>query len=164
MEKIVNKRIEDYLVSFKNSFKEKVLELEFKETEKLNEVLEFVFEYPKLCIEKEEVVKKRRVKSEISATDRCIAKRATGEQCTRRKKRDCEYCGTHDRLLSNGLSENIQQQDVYAEDIQGIIHYVDGNNNVYSTEDVLLGKLNPKIIGKALRENNYTTVAYSETV
>ena len=41
-----------------------------------------------------------------------------------------------------------QQKEVWAEDINGIIYYLDAENNVYKTEDVKLNKRNPEIVGR----------------
>ena len=38
--------------------------------------------------------------------------------------------------------------EVWAEDIKGIIYYIDKNSNVYDPEDIVSNKKNPKIIAK----------------
>jgi hypothetical protein len=99
--------------------------------------------------------------------NRCIAKRANGEQCTRRRKDDCEFCGTHYKGTPNGLMQNqlecseansIQKLEVFAEEIKGIVYYVDKFTNVYKTEDILSEKQNPEIIAKYVLtdDNKYT--------
>ena len=47
--------------------------------------------------------------------------------------------------------------DVSAEEINGIIYYIDEFENVYHTEDILEGKENPRIVGKAKKnmDNSY---------
>jgi hypothetical protein len=100
-------------------------------------------------------MKRRRVKNAVTLSDRCCAKRASGEQCTRRKKDENEYCGTHLKGTPHGIvstneeNKNITQKvEVWAQDIQGIIYYIDNKNNVYQTEDIIINKLNPNIIAK----------------
>ena len=44
-----------------------------------------------------------------------------------------------------------QKVEVYAQDIQGIVYYIDKNNNVYQAEDITMNKVNPKIIAKYLK-------------
>jgi hypothetical protein len=43
--------------------------------------------------------------------------------------------------------------DVFAQDICGIIYYLDNFNNVYKTEDILENKQDPQIIAKYTKEN-----------
>ena len=38
----------------------------------------------------------------VPSSERCMAKRANGEQCTRRKKQDSCYCGTHTKGTPHG--------------------------------------------------------------
>jgi hypothetical protein len=47
---------------------------------------------------------------------------------------------------------------VFAEEIFGIVYYIDKQNNVYKTEDILEGKENPKIIAKCLKQNGILTI------
>lgn len=87
MEKRVNKRLETYLTSFKDDIKNKITELNFTDKTKTNELLEFVYDYERLVISKDDMTKRKRVKNAIPNMNRCTAKRANGEQCTRRKRR-----------------------------------------------------------------------------
>jgi hypothetical protein len=48
--------------------------------------------------------------------------------------------------------------EVVAEEIFGIIYYVDKFNNVYKTEDIMEGKQNPQIIAKYERRGNVLTI------
>ena len=95
----------------------------------------------------------------IMIFDRCCAKRANCEQCTRRRKDDSEYCGTHLKGTPHGIVDaqnepknTTQKVEVYAQDIQGIIYYIDKNNNVYQAEDIISNKVNPKIIAKYVKD------------
>jgi len=122
-------------------------------------LLEFVYEYNRLSFEKEDFLKRRRVKNSVPIENRCNAKRANGEQCTRKRKDDCEFCGTHYKGTPHGIAntgdakEGTNQQEavafeVFAEEISGIVYYIDKFKNVYKTDDVLQAKLNPVIIAK----------------
>ena len=86
----------------------------------------------------------------IDACDRCVAKRANDEQCTRRKKKGHEYCGTHSKNSPNGevevVSTGIRKKEVWAEELLGIVRYVDVEGNSYKVEDVLSGKENPRLL------------------
>ena len=83
---------------------------------------------------------------------------SSNEQCTRRKKEESEYCGTHMKGTPHGIMDNqgeaktnTQKVEVWAQDIQGIVYYIDKNNNVYQAEDIVGNKTNPKIIAKYLK-------------
>jgi hypothetical protein len=47
---------------------------------------------------------------------------------------------------------------VVAEEIFGIVYYIDDANNVYKTEDIMQDKPNPDIIAKYVRQNGRITV------
>ena len=86
-------------------------------------------------------------------SERCIAKRANGEQCSRRKRGDSSYCGTHIKGVPHGVvsmeeTEVVSQKEVWCEDIAGIIQYIDKDGNIYKHEDVMNNVVNPSIIGK----------------
>jgi hypothetical protein len=99
--------------------------------------------------------KRKRVKNVVPLFDRCIAKRASGEQCTRRKKEGEGYCGTHIKGRPHGCVNQAEEQfvtnkkvEVWIREIKGIVYYVDANKNVYDPEDILANKINPRIIMK----------------
>lgn len=167
MEKRINKKIETYVTTFKDNIRSKVSELNFDEKTKMNELLEFVYEYNRFSLLKEDLSKRKRIKNSIPSDNRCNAKRANGEQCTRRRKDDCEFCGTHSKGTPNGLiqdnenSGNIainHKMEVFAEEIKGIVYYIDNNSNVYNTEDILSEKINPRIIAKYVKDDNKYTI------
>ena len=117
-------------------------------------LINFIYEYDNFELNKEDFMKRKRIKSTIPAYERCCAKRANGQQCTRRKKDDFQYCGTHSKGTPHGImNENetistITKVEVSAIDIKGIIYYLDNNGNVYDTEDIIANKKNPRIIAK----------------
>ena len=49
------------------------------------------------------------------------------------------------------VKTNTQKVEVWAQDIQGIVYYIDKANNVYQAEDIVGNKTNPKIIAKYLK-------------
>jgi hypothetical protein len=165
MEKRLNKKIEAYVTSFKDAIRNKIACLDFEEKEKTNELIEYVYEYERFVLIKDDLNKRKRVKNSIPCSNRCSAKRANGEQCTRRRKENCEFCGTHSKGTPNGLiSVNdpetvlLQKVQVVAEEISGIVYYIDSFKNVYRTEDILEGKQNPEIIAKYIHENGRYTI------
>jgi hypothetical protein len=166
MDKLINKKVENYITEFKNNIRNKVSELNIDEKTKVNDLLEYVYDYQRLTIMKEDLVKRKRIKNSIPVNNRCGAKRANGEQCTRRRKDESEYCGTHMKGIPHGClnvdDENTRlsekKVEVIAEEVFGIIYYIDNENNVYKTEDVLNGDSNPTIIAKCIKENGKTTI------
>ena len=165
MEKRINKKIETYVTTLKESVHKKITELCIDQKEKVNELIEYIYEYQRLTIQKEDLIKRKRIKNSIPNLNRCIAKRANDEQCTRRRKEGCEYCGTHVKgtphgvMNTNAANETVSHKvEVFAEEIFGIVYYIDKQNNVYKTEDILEGKENPKIIAKCLKQNGALTI------
>lgn len=99
--------------------------------------------------------KRKRIKNVVPLFDRCVAKRANGEQCTRRKKEGEGYCGTHIKGRPHGCVNETDETvvtnkkvEVWIQEIKGIVYYVDANKNVYDPEDILANKINPRIIMK----------------
>jgi hypothetical protein len=166
MERRLNKKIEGYVSAFKNHIKEKADNLGMTNDDSVNHLLQFIYDYDRLTLNKEDFLKRKRVKNIVPFCDRCSAKRATGEQCTRRKKDDeSEYCGTHMKGTPHGIVElqteaklNTQKIEVWAQDIQGIVYYIDKFANVYQVEDIMFNKVNPKIIAKYVLENGQYSI------
>ncbi len=160
MDQRANKKIASYM----NDFKNELLNTSFLDKKSLTEIFE---KFPNLEFTKEDFVKRKRVKNFVPKFDRCIAKRANGEQCTRRKKDDCSFCGTHKKGRPHGIISNTDNMDNYVEtkieinteDIGGIIYYIDKFNNIYDPQDILNGKSNPQIISKyEIIDGNYVII------
>ena len=135
------------------------------------ELAQFIYDYPGLVLEKGDFAKRKRVKNIVSFCDRCMAKRAEGEQCTRKRKGDSLFCGTHIKGTPHGIIEETnessivsqKQLHVIAQEIKGIIYYLDETENVYKTEDILQNKRNPQIIAKynKTKEGEYSIPEYN---
>ena len=116
--------------------------------------MNFIYQYNNFEITKEDFMKRKRVKNMVPVYERCCAKRANGQQCTRRKKDDSQYCGTHSKGTPHGVMNenetvsNVTKVEVSAIDIKGIVYYLDNDGNVYDTEDIIANKKNPRIIAK----------------
>tara|TARA_B100000401_G_C52813910_1_gene725612 strand:- start:3226 stop:3705 length:480 start_codon:yes stop_codon:yes gene_type:complete len=108
--------------------------------------------------------KKPRTKNEVEPQHRCEALRANNTQCTRRKKAGCLFCGTHVKGIPNGRITNANQEvksktiKVFTQDIGGILYYIDDDNNIYNTEDVVKKNKNPRVVGKYIKnsDNSYS--------
>ena len=159
MERRINKKIENYISEFKDSVKDKASELGLAKDTNLSQLVQYIYDYERFTLAKEDFMKRKRVKNVVHLADRCCAKRANGEQCTRRRKDDLtEFCGTHLKGAPHGIcdfeEENKpqgQKIEVWAQDIQGIVYYIDKLFNVYQVEDIMQGKINPKVIAKYVK-------------
>ena len=159
MERRINKKIENYISNFKENVKEHATELGLSTDDISNQMVQYIYDYERLVLTKDDFMKRKRVKNIVHLSDRCCSKRANGEQCTRRRKDTTTmFCGTHLKGTPHGmcdLEEDVKQQgltiEVWLQDIQGIVYYIDKNNNVYQPEDIMSGKINPKIIAKYVK-------------
>ena len=160
MEKRINGKVTDYIDNLKNKIKTYVAENEnicFKEK---SDLLKFIYDFEKIEINKQDFVKRKRSKSVVPFYNRCIAKKPCGDQFTRKKKTVSNYCGTHDKNRPHGelneceKEENILKKvEIWIQEINGISYYIDKNNNIYKTEDMLCNSQNPKIYAKYELEN-----------
>ena len=136
-------------------------------------MLKFIYDYQSVTLEKEDFTKRKRVKNTVPNYERCCAKRANNEQCTRRRKDGEMFCGTHIKGTPNGIfSKETDQKpakkvvEVSVEDIKGIVYYIDQENNVYNTEDVIANKENPRVIAKWERDEagNYSIPEFDKVL
>lgn len=171
MEKRINKLIETYIIQFKDNIKQKITDLNFDNKQKINDVLEYLYDYPRLALSKDDFIKRKRIQNSIPVSNRCNAKRANNEQCTRRRKEGSEFCGTHTKVRPNGsLEEDTcgdcvnKKIEVVATEIEGIIYYIDEFSNAYRTEDILSGKENPQIIAKLQGTNGSLVRTFTENL
>lgn len=184
MERRIGTKIESYIIDFKDAISSKIRELGIASTSSIastaytnpanaanacengnNAALEnlckqltlFVYDYEKLKLVKEDFMKRKRVKNMVPLQQRCLAKRANGEQCTRKKKEGCDYCGTHtkgvpcsimDKNESDAPKPNQESINIWVQNIKGIEYFIDGSHNVYKHEDVINNSTNPRIIAK----------------
>jgi hypothetical protein len=150
MDKRVNQQLEKYLVQFKDHIKQKATTLDFSETHKISELLEFVYGYERLVFQKDDFIKRKRLQNAIPEDNRCIAKKSCNEQCTRRRKEGSEYCGTHFKYAAQleGAKGAVKKIEVSAKEMEGIVYYVDEFQNVFRTEDILNEKENPQVVAK----------------
>lgn len=153
MEKRINNKLETYISNLKTNICNKINNSTIDDKDQVNELLQFVYDYERLTMEKDDFIKRKRIKNAIPVTNRCNALRANNEQCTRRRKEGCEFCGTHTKGTPHGLIQNINQNhdttkkhQVYAREVQGIVYYIDNIKNVYNTEDIMNNISDPQII------------------
>jgi hypothetical protein len=125
-----------------------------------NDVLQFINDFTPNTIDEVSIMKKKRIKNPIPFHEKCIAKRANGEQCSRRKRKDGEFCGTHSKACphgtvtledmantdesSNGIVK--KQIEVWLEDINGIMYWINDSGTVYHPDDIKNNQENPRVI------------------
>jgi hypothetical protein len=164
MEKRLNTKIEEYITKFKDEIRNKMIALNMEDKSKGSDLLQYIYDYDRLCLQKDDFVKRKRVKNSIPNSNRCIAKRANSEQCTRRRKTDCEFCGTHSKgtphgvIQSNSSTNVTHKVELFATEIRGIVYYLDSMNNVYKTEDVLDARENPRVVAKYVKIGDTYTI------
>lgn len=86
MEKRLNKKAETYVTTFKDSIREKAAQMGMSKNDQVNQLLQYIYDHDRLSFVKEDFQKRKRVKNFVPIFDRCCAKRASGEQCTRKKR------------------------------------------------------------------------------
>tara|TARA_Y100000816_G_C26098308_1_gene581599 strand:+ start:416 stop:910 length:495 start_codon:yes stop_codon:yes gene_type:complete len=164
MERRLNRKIEDYVSGFKDEIRNKISSLDIDDKDK-SHLLLYLYEYPRLVLEHTDVVKRKRVKNVLPVCNRCNAKRANGEQCTRKRKDNLEFCGTHSKGTPHGIiddevkTKNTVDIVLRMEQINGIVYHIDNYNNVYQTEDIINNELKPKIIGKYDVKKNIVVIS-----
>lgn len=165
MEKRLNKKVECYISAFKDNIREKATDMGITKNEQVNQLIQFIYDFERLSFTKEDFMKRKRVKNIVPFFDRCCANRANSQRCTRRKKDESEFCGTHMKGTPHGIVDtenetktNTHKIEVWAKDIKGIVYYIDNNNNVYEAEDIIGNKMNPKIIAKYVKNGEIYSI------
>jgi hypothetical protein len=157
MENRVAAKVNEYQTQFKLDIKKWVDALEGSEMELpvKSSLLKYIFDYEALKLESVDFARRTRIKSHVEHYLRCSALKAGGEQCTRRKKNDSCYCGTHDKSRPHGAIEKgdvvenkLTKINVWPQEIKGILYYIDNNNNIYKTEDIVSNKINPRVVAE----------------
>tara|TARA_X000000950_G_scaffold159369_2_gene195232 strand:+ start:29612 stop:30160 length:549 start_codon:yes stop_codon:yes gene_type:complete len=130
------------------------------------DLIQMIYDYENIKINTNDLQKRKRVKNVVPLYERCHALRANLEQCTRKKRKGECFCGTHMKGCPHGTIENSKEIDenekiqvsIWAQDIKGIIYYIDENNNVYEPNDIMKAIDNPRRIAHwKLNDNgNYT--------
>lgn len=161
MERRISKKVNDYVHNLKTEVVDKMKQHENNiDSEILLDVMNFIYKYQNFELSKEDFMKRKRVKNMVPNYERCCAKRANGQQCTRRKKDESQYCGTHSKGTPHGImsdtdvTSTITKVEVSAIDIKGIIYYLDDKGNVYDTEDIISNKKNPRVIANYVKNGD----------
>lgn len=175
MERRISKKIEQYQHDFKNNIKqylEKNSAVVTNDSNITSDFLKFVYDFENIELTKEDFIKRKRVKNHVPHYERCNGKRANGEQCTRRKKKEDCFCGTHMKGTPHGVVEadNVFEEDnstvtkieVWVQEIKGINYYIDHMFNVYLPGDILSNISNPRKIGRwNITQNGDYDISYN---
>lgn len=160
MEKRIGKKIDNHMDEFKGAIKNWVEDEEKIPHSVKSDFLKFIYDFDVLSLDKDDFMKRKRVKSVVPQYERCNAKRANGEQCTRKRKHDLCFCGTHEKGRPHGeiddqqKTNNVKNIEVWVQDIKGIHYYIDDFGNIYKTDDIISNKTNPSIIAKYAKQGN----------
>jgi len=156
MERRITSKVDAHQLAFKNSIKEWV-ETRVRDGAPIDpgQLLQFVFDFDNLSLKKEDFQKRKRLKNAVPQFERCTARRANGEQCTRRKKEGACFCGTHAKGTPHGVlagdgkpAEDTKKIEVWVQEIKGINYYIDAEKNVYLPDDIVSSRQPPRTIGK----------------
>lgn len=165
MERRLASKIRDSESAFKDSIKEWLHKnsCSVNESDGSNntaEFLQFVYDFEPLKLTTTDFMRRKRVKNDAPFYERCTARRADGEQCTRRKRGESVYCGTHMKGTPHGVidstcvcTSSVKKINVWLEDIKGILYNIDSNGNVYDPNDIVSGKNNPNIIAQYVKSD-----------
>jgi len=172
MERRINARIDGYLIALKQQIAAQFDAVRQKHVDSqpvppspavaeihkdYMEIMGFIYSADKLKLSKDDFMKRKRIKNTVPIYDRCHAKRANGEQCTRRKKEGCVCCGTHTKGTPHGMFDMLEpattsvKVETWVQDIKGIMYHIDNAGNVYDPEDIVANTMNPNIIAKYVK-------------
>jgi len=156
-----NEVIKEYVNNFKIVVKNKILSFDNADISNSakNALLKTIYDYDVLVINKETVAKKKRAQNKVSSIERCIALCAGNRQCSRKKNPGIQVCGTHIKGTPHGIIENHDEINstntklvqTWMQCIMGIDCYIDIDNNVYMTEDILNNVHNPRVYAKYVK-------------
>jgi hypothetical protein len=172
MQKRVQKKTDEYFQDFKLQIKSqlqqdfpfigtntKSLDFTTKQEDfiktKISSLLQLVYDYNNLQFNNSDFQKRKRTKNSIALHKRCKACKANKSQCTRRKKDNELFCGTHLKGQPHGIvgstpedTPKIKQIQISIQEISGILCHLDKEGNVYDPQDIHQNLKNPRIIAK----------------
>ena len=162
MEKRVTQKVKDHITKLKNDIVQHISELKAKqeageavESGDLDALIRAVYESTSIEFTDNDFTKRSRTKNVVPIEERCTALRANEDRCTRRRKVGIDFCGTHEKGQPHGVvqaepasGKTYDKKEVWAQDFGGIIYYIDMDNNVYKTEDVMNNETDPTIIAR----------------
>lgn len=159
MEKRINKKFDIWRTQFKNdiitNIKNNINKKDF-----IRNIEEYIMNYESIIIDKQDLTKRKRVKNSVPLCDKCCALRANGQQCSRRRKDNSKFCGTHIKGIPHGEITNEPPKkthktvQLWIQEIHGINYYIDDSNNVYDYNDIINNNSNPRVIAHYIKTAN----------
>ncbi len=157
MENRINKKAEKYIQEFKNQIQDWFIQNKCEITGECDtsEFLKFIYDFDTLNFNKDDLQKRKRIKNIVPLNNRCLGLRANNEQCTRRRKNNSDFCGTHEKGTPHGIFQLSEKNnecklckkiELTIQEIKGIYYYIDNIGNIYHHDDVIQNKNNPRII------------------
>jgi hypothetical protein len=150
MEKKIGNKLNEFLNVFKND-----MEYMINTTDNKHELIRYLNNYKNIELLPEDFKRRKRIKNIIPDYNRCIAKKGDHSRCTRKKKENIDFCGTHEKAVPYGTidvnmnnKQTVNNVDIWYHEINGIYYYIDKENNVYLPEDIISNKTNPRIIAQ----------------
>lgn len=145
MENRIKKKVTGYINQFKDDIVSEINSLHLNQdgnTAQLQKLAHYITTYSRLNLVDDDFSKRKRVKNHVPQYDRCTAKRADGCQCTRRKKDNDQYCGTHLKGTPHGEikqddGEKKKKVELTIINEKGISHYIDPHGKRYPAEMVM---------------------------
>ena len=110
MERQINKQIEQYITKFKEDIKTKLFEINLVDKHSANKLMEYIYDYERLVLDKDDFIKRKRTDVEIPIQNQCGFILNNGEKCTRRKKKDCLLCLSHNKEQEPTKIKNKKKQ------------------------------------------------------
>jgi hypothetical protein len=159
----MEKRVQDKVTSHINSIKGNLsqwVEVNVEDERLRNGLLNLIAAQTTVELKKDDFSRRRRTTNNVPKFNRCMARLHAGTQCTRRRREGGDFCGTHVRGQPYGIfregdaaapTEEPAKVSVETVSIKGISYYIDDIGNVYHPQDVINGKVNPRVIA------SYTT-------
>jgi hypothetical protein len=160
MEKNIQKKANEYVEELKNNLEQILITCTSLDNTDKIKLENFLNNYQSLTFEKADFQRRKHIKNIVHNYDRCTAKRASGERCTRRKKDHFDFCGTHIKgqphgvIIGNEDVKPLKKITLHTQDIKGIIYYIDDFNNVYDSNDIMNNSKEPKIIAKYIKDKS----------
>ena len=162
MEKRVIQKVKDHNTALKHTIVQNISDLKARyengeviNSDDFDSLIRKVYESTNIEFTDSDFTKRSRTKNTVPIEERCSALRANEDRCTRRRKNGIDFCGTHEKGQPHGVVQDetasgttYDKKEVWAQDFGGIIYYIDMNNNVYKTEDVMNNELDPTIIAR----------------
>lgn len=164
MNKRINKTIDKWWTALREDLQTQVTEAP---TMTAQAILHHLWKKSPLILKESDYQKRQRAKNIVPLYERCTAKRANSEQCTRRRREGANFCGTHAKGTPHGtinmddIETPLKKVDVWIQEIGGISYYIDGDGNVYNPQDVFQNKIDPRKILRYEKKSDGTYIISS---